>query len=280
MPFPANDPAQWLPLLPKLDSQAHKYSRGHCAVWSGCALRTGASRLAAMAALRAGAGLVTLAGERDALLVQAAHVTAIMLREAADVAELETFLDDTRVSAFVIGPAAGVDKRTADCVVAACGKHKNTVVDADGLTVFAGEAGALCAAVKANKAATVLTPHEGEFARLFPGLEGSREERALAAARLTGAITVLKGARTVIAHPGGRCVVNGNAPPDLATAGSGDVLAGIIGGLLAQGMEPFAAASASVYLHGVAGQLAGAHLIAEDLPPLLPAAFRSLYDGA
>jgi hydroxyethylthiazole kinase-like uncharacterized protein yjeF len=271
-----NTPNLWQHLLPQFTAHSHKYSRGHCVVWSGSVLRTGASRLAAMAALRSGAGLVTLIGERDALMVQAAHVTAIMLREISALHDFDELVMDDRIKSLVIGPAAGVEHRIRHFIVAGCRAGRNMVIDADGLSVFAGRLPELAEAAAQSAAATVLTPHEEEFKRLFPDISGSREQRALAAAALTGAVVVLKGAHTLIAHPDGRCVANTNAPPDLATAGSGDVLAGIIGGLLAQGMEGFVAACAAVFVHGLAGQRGGKGLIAEDLPHLLPVVFENL----
>lgn len=262
-----NDPELWQARLPVEEIDTHKYRRGACLVWSGPALATGASRLSALAALRSGAGIVRLAGPRDALMVHAAHVTSIMLAEASGPAGFGALLADRRIGAVVIGPAAGVGPGTRDVVAAAMRAGRATVLDADALASFAGSAEGLAALVAENAGGVVLTPHEGEFAALFgpSGPAGSKLERARAAARLTGAVIVLKGPDTVIAAPDGRAIVNGNAPPWLATAGSGDVLAGLVGGLLAQGMPPFEAASAGVWWHGAAGQDAGRGMIAEDL---------------
>ena len=260
-----NTPDLWRSALPLRRDEDHKYTRGACLVWSGPALSTGASRLAAEAALRVGAGLVTLAGAREALLVQAAHVTAIMLREIADDAGWRTLLADRRLQSVVIGPAAGVGETTRIAVLSALAAGPAIVLDADALTSFAGHPDALATAVSARPRPAVLTPHEGEFAALFGKTgDGPRETRALAAARTSGAIVVLKGHHSVIAAPDGRVVVNTNAPPTLATAGSGDVLTGLVAGLLAQGMPGFEAAAAGVWLHGAVGRLAGAHPIAED----------------
>lgn len=260
-----NTPYLWRTALPFRRNEDHKYTRGACIVWSGPALATGASRLAAEAALRIGAGLVTLAGARDALLVQAAHVTAIMLREIADDAGWRTLLADRRLRSVVIGPAASVGEATRIAVLSALAAGPAIVLDADALTSFAGHPDALGIAIQALPRPVVLTPHEGEFAALFGKAEETpREARALAAARASGAIVVLKGHRSVIAAPDGRVTVNTNAPPVLATAGSGDVLAGLVAGLLAQGMPGFEAAAAGVWLHGAVGRLAGAHPIAED----------------
>jgi hydroxyethylthiazole kinase-like uncharacterized protein yjeF len=241
---------------------ANKYSRGGVLVWSGPALQTGASRLAATAALRVGAGAVLLAGARDAMLVQAAHVTAVMLAEA-DAAGFARMLEGPKWRAACVGPGAGATARTA--AVAALGAGKALVLDADALTAFAGDVAHLGRLVGRFGRPVVLTPHAGEFQRLFPDPGGSRLEQARMAALATGAVVVLKGAESVIAAPDGQVAVNGNAPPWLATAGSGDVLAGLIAGLLAQGMDGFAAAAAGCWIHGAAGQRLGAGLIAEDL---------------
>lgn len=250
------------PVLPMPDVQAHKYSRGACLVWSGPALMTGAARLAATAALRVGAGAVWLAGARDAMLVQAAHVTAIMVREA-DAQAFGRFAADPKVRSVVVGPGAGPDAR---CVAgAALQSGKPCLLDADAVTSFAGKADALAALIRRHHRPVVLTPHEGEFARLFPDVHGSKLDRALIAAARSGATVVLKGPDTVVAAADGRASINVNGTPWLATAGSGDVLAGVAGGLLAQGMDDYDAACAAVWLHGAAGEAAGPWLTAEDL---------------
>lgn len=274
-PLWRNGPALWGASLPRPAATAHKYTRGHALVLSGGVSATGAARLAARGALRIGAGLVTLLSPREALAVNAVHLTAIMLRACDGVDDLDAALADPRVTALVMGPGAGVSPALRRLVEAAMRHRRALVLDADALTSYAGEAMRLAEAVaQAAPASVVLTPHEGEFARLFAGTaaeKGDRLSRALAAARLTGALVVLKGPDTIIAAPDGRAAINATGTPDLATAGSGDVLAGFAGGLLAQGMAGFEAACAAVWLHGRLGERLGAGLIAEDLPEALPA---------
>lgn len=273
----ANRPALWQEVLPVPDAHGHKYSRGHAMVFSGGALTTGAARLAARAALRTGAGLVTVAGPFEATAVLAAALEAVMVRRCDSAADVAAHLADRRISAGLIGPGAGVGEDTRARVRALLAAGCATVLDADALTSFAGAADRLAGHIKDVDRPVVLTPHDGEYGRLLymlertePGLAGAdRLVRARAAAAYLGACVVLKGADTVVAAPDGRAAIADNAPPWLATAGSGDVLAGIITGLLAQGMPTFEAASAAVWLHGEAGAAAGPGLIAEDLPDAL-----------
>jgi hydroxyethylthiazole kinase-like uncharacterized protein yjeF len=258
-----------------LDPQTHKYRRGHCVVVAGPASATGAARLAARGALRVGAGLVTVVGDANAVETLSASLTAIMVRQVDTPADLQAVLQDKRLNAVAIGPGNGIGKPTQDRVGIALSSGASVVLDADALSSFAGATDTL---FKQLHDRCVLTPHEGEFERLFPGLLNesvNRIEAARAAAKRAGAVVLLKGPDTVIAKPDGEATINTNAPPDLATAGAGDVLAGIIAGLMAQGMTAFDAARAGAFLHGVCGRIAGPGLIAEDLPERLPEALQS-----
>lgn len=265
-----NGPDLFVEVLPRLDPQTHKYRRGGAAVFSGGPASTGAARLAAIAAARAGAGAVTVLSPSSALLVNAAHLTSVMVRAVDDAAAVAAFLGEGKTSALVLGPGFGVGERTRTIVAAALDParkgSRGVVLDADALTSFAAGPAKLFALIGQGRAATLLTPHEGEFARLFPEVTGSKLDRARAAAARSGATVVLKGPDTVIAAPDGRAAINANAPPWLATAGSGDVLAGLIGGLLAQEMPAFEAACAAVWAHGEAGNRLDRSLIADDLP--------------
>ncbi len=258
--------------LPRRRVDDHKFSSGHCLVISGDALHTGAARLSALGAARIGAGLVTLGGARDALLVHAAHLTAIMLAECDRPDDLRPLLDRRKINAIVIGPAAGVSEDTRQLVLEALASEASIVLDADAISTFAQEPDALFAAIKARKNPNVvLTPHHGEFSRLFGEIAGCKLDRAQAAAKRSGAVVLYKGADTVIARPDGYVAINGSGSPNLATAGSGDVLAGMIGGLMAQGMNAFDGACAAAYIHGLAGRRYGKPgLIADDLPGILP----------
>jgi ADP-dependent NAD(P)H-hydrate dehydratase / NAD(P)H-hydrate epimerase len=267
-----NDPLWWLPEFPRPGLDGHKYRRGHALV-AGGAVMTGAARLAARAAQRLGAGLVTVAAPADAFPIYAAALTGVIVHPFDTIAEVRELLDDERRNAALIGPGAGLDRETRDRTLAILAAGKRTVLDADALTVFADEPQTLFAAIRSP---TVMTPHEGEFARLFERA-GDKPARARRAARLSGAVILLKGADTVVAAPDGRVAINATAPPDLATAGSGDVLAGMVLGLLAQGMEPFAAAAAAVWLHGDAARRIGPGLVAEDLVETLRAALAGLF---
>jgi ADP-dependent NAD(P)H-hydrate dehydratase / NAD(P)H-hydrate epimerase len=271
-----NGPEIWLARFPWPTPASHKHARGRLVVVSGEAWSTGAARLAARAGLRIGAGLVTVLSPPEALPVNAAHLEAIMLRGFETDLELEQAARD--VDAAVIGPAAGVGEPTLLNVLALARTGAALILDADAITVFRDDPEELFSLLDRDD---VLTPHEGEFERLFPGLLAASPERisaARTAAERAGAVVLLKGSDTVIAAPDGRCAVNGNGSPWLATAGSGDVLAGLIGGLVAQGMESFEAACAGAWIHAEAAELHGPGLISEDLPGLTPTVLRRLFD--
>lgn len=258
----ANEPPLWSAARPRLGEAGHKYHRGHAVVVSGGMTATGAARLAAMAALRAGAGLVTVASPAEALLVNACHLTTVMLERADGPDELGAMLKERRRNAVCLGMGLAPDGATRALAEIALASGAATVLDAGAVVAFAEDGAGLARAVRGRSA--VLTPHEGEFARVFPGA-GDKLSRARAAAEASGAVVVLKGADTVIAAPDGRAAINHNAPPSLATAGSGDVLGGVITAFLAQGVPPFEAAAMGVWLHGEAGRLAGTALVADDL---------------
>jgi hydroxyethylthiazole kinase-like uncharacterized protein yjeF len=273
-----NLPTLWQAALPYPRIDGHKYDRGHAVVVSGPMWRTGAARLAARGALRVGAGLVTVASPPDALAVNGAHLTAIMLARMDGPDGLSEMLADRRHNAVVLGPALGRGAETVALVEAALSAEAAAVLDADALTSFADDPDPLFGLIGGRRSPTVITPHEGEFGRLFPDLSDnpSKLDRAREAARRSGAVVVLKGPDTVVAGPDGRAAISDNAPPDLATAGAGDVLAGLVGGLLAQRMAPFEAAAAAAWMHGAAAGKHGRGLIAEDLPEALPRVFAEL----
>ncbi len=266
-----NDPALWLAKFPWPRIDSHKYARGHLLVYGG-RLSTGAARLGARAALRIGAGLVTVACHRSVMPIYAADTAAVMTRVADDPDGFAALLEDPRRNVVLIGPGAGVHDDTQLAVLSALGHGRCAVLDADALTAFADDPALLFASINSP---VVMTPHDGEFARLF-AVAGDKMTRARIAATRSGASMLLKGADTVIAAPRGAVAINANAPPELATAGAGDVLAGLIGGLLAQGMSPFDAACAAAWLHGECAAAIGPGLIADDLPEMLPSVLRRL----
>ncbi|MEH6721005.1 MAG: NAD(P)H-hydrate dehydratase [Aurantimonas endophytica] len=277
----ANEPVLWMKAFASPADAGHKYDRGHAVVFSGGPSQTGAARLSAQAALRAGAGLVTLFSPAAAMQVNASHLTAVMLKRCNNDADLVSLIDDARYNAFILGPGFGVGERARLFAAAILAKGRRLVLDADAISSFQETPDLLFATAK--EAASrhglaepllVLTPHEGEFKRLFPEITAesghSKLDRARNAAGRSGAIVVLKGRDTVIAAPDGRATINANGTPWLATAGTGDVLAGIVAAQLAQGMPSFEAACASVWMHGRAAELFGPGLISEDLPATLP----------
>ncbi|WP_422366698.1 NAD(P)H-hydrate dehydratase [Pelagibius sp.] len=264
-----NGPPLWGAAFPRRAAAAHKYQAGHALVLGGAEM-TGAGQLASRAALRMGAGLVSLACSPESLPIYALanpSVITLPLHKAGDFASA---LSDPRRNAVLLGPGNGVTEETRERAVLALRSGRNLVLDADALSVFEGQSDSLFALIAASPGQVVLTPHDGEFKRLFPGLAGDRLARARAAASQSGATLVLKGPDTVVAEPGGAASINGSAPPWLATAGTGDVLAGMIVGLLAQDMSPFLAASAAVWLHGQVAEGFGPGMISEDLPDALP----------
>ena len=279
-----NTPQLWHRYFPRPQLSGHKYDRGHAVVASGPSWSTGAARLAGRGALRAGAGLVTIASPREALSVNAATNLAIMVRPVDGADELTHFLADPRLNAFAIGPGFGVGDETCACVLAALAGERTVVLDADAITSFAREPQRLAVALKRRGEGgrtTILTPHEGEFSRFFGTLDertkvGTKLDRARLAAELTAAVVLLKGADTVVAAPDGRAAIASNAPAYLATAGAGDVLTGFALGLAAQGMPGFEAAAAATWLHGEAALSFGPGLVSEDLPECLPRVYQTL----
>ena len=261
-----NRPDLWLARLPWPRLDGHKYDRGHAVVASGPRARTGAARLAARAALRVGSGLVTVASPPSALAENAGQLTAVMVRQYRDAAGFARLIADARLNAVLLGPGNGVSQSTRDNVLASLAKGKATVLDADALTAFSRNRRTLFRAIRGP---CVMTPHEGEYRRLFDAT-GGKLQRVREAARESGAVVLLKGPDTVIAGPDGVAAINVNAPPELATAGTGDVLAGLCLGLLAQGMPGFEGAVAAAWLHGAAAAEVGPGLIAEDLSEVLP----------
>jgi hydroxyethylthiazole kinase-like uncharacterized protein yjeF len=279
-----NSPEVWIGAYPWPRIDGHKYKRGHAVVVSGPAHATGAARLAARAALRAGAGLVTVAAPKAALPVLSATLEAVMVHETQGAAGLKKFLADERLNAVLLGPGNGVGKATKAAVETAAKAKRALVLDADAISSFTRESGKLSKLLKMNRIQALVTPHYGEFSKLFGGdsaqvlAHESKIEKVRAAAKHLGAVVLLKGPDTVVASPDGRVTVSNNAPPWLATAGAGDVLGGIALGLIAQGMPVFEAASAAAWLHGEAANEAGFGMTAEDLEPALKPVLKRLYE--
>lgn len=278
----ANSSDLWRDAWPELGVNAHKYSRGHVAVFSGGPTATGAARLSAIGAARIGAGAVTMLSPENALAANAAHLTSVILREAGSAEEVLSFLTERKPAALVFGPGLGPHAKVGRFLIDLLPHLAETtlVVDADGLTSAAKQAADFLAATRATKAKLVMTPHEGEFGRLFAEIAAddtlSKLDKARKAAAKAAATIVYKGPDTVIASPDGRAVINENGTPLLATAGSGDVLSGLIAGLAAQHMPAFEAACAAVWIHAEAATRFGRGLIAEDLPGMVPAVLREL----
>lgn len=261
-----NGPELWLKAWPRRGAESHKYHFGHALILGG-GIMTGAARLAGRAALRVGAGLVTLLVPPEAVTICQLASASLIVRPAATAEAVKELLQDKRFNALLVGPGFGSGAATRTVVRLLLEAGRATVLDADALTSFGENPSELFGLLNDR---CVLTPHDGEFARLFPDLQGDRLTRARRAAERSGAVVLLKGADSVIAHPDGRATIVENAPPQLATAGTGDVLSGLITGLLAQGMSAFDAAAAGAWLLGEAGQEGGTGLISDDLPELLP----------
>ncbi len=273
-----NSPALWGGHFPWPRADSHKYSRGHCIVISGPADATGAARLAARAALRAGAGVVSVASPPEAALVNAINLTAVMVKIFDGPDQFAQMFTDSRINTVVIGPGTGLGEITRQMVETALASPAACVLDADALSSFKNAPHALFALLRPRD---ILTPHAGEFERLFPGLLAqcaTKLDAAIRAADQSGCTILLKGGDTVIASPDGRATITANAPPTLATAGSGDVLAGLIAGFLAQHVPGFEAAAMGAWLHGEAANHFGPGLIAEDLPEQLPEVLAQLQE--
>jgi hydroxyethylthiazole kinase-like uncharacterized protein yjeF len=279
-----NAPGLWRAHWPGHAVGVHKYARGAVAVAAGGLSGVGAPRLGARAALRIGAGLATIICRPEALAAHAARgPDALMQRAAADPAAFEAMLSAGKVGALLIGPALGLDDEARSWVAAALRSDRPCVFDADALTHIGAQRPAFTDLLQQRAGPAVLTPHEGEFQRLVADVAGfeperGKLERTRRAARLMGAVVVLKGPDTIIAAPDGRAAINNTGSPALATAGSGDVLGGVVAGLLAQKMPAFEAACAAVWLHGRAGEQFGPGLIADDLPEALPGVLAEIHD--
>lgn len=271
-----NSPVLWRSLFPFPDASSHKYSRG-AALIRGGALMTGASRLAARAAQRIGAGLVTLAAPSVALPIYAKALESVIVKPCDTLSDWNDLLGNPHTHAFLIGPGLGRDPKSKDEVLAVLSLKRPTVLDADALTVFSDDPKALFAALHAD---CVLTPHEGEFSRLFGSLDLEKTDRVFIAAKRAGCVVLLKGAETVVVSPEGEALVNRNAPPWLATAGSGDVLAGMILGLMAQKMPVLWASAAAAWIHGQVALTHGPGLIAEDIVEGIPLILKEILEAS
>ncbi|MGN7661408.1 MAG: NAD(P)H-hydrate dehydratase [Anaplasma sp.] len=258
-----NSPSLWRELIPIPDYKSHKYNRGYAVVCSVGMRSVGAVKLATLGALRIGAGAVAVACEDSEIALYAGSLTAVMYKT------YEEAFCDSRVTALLIGSGGDVlDQYLKEKVLAVLNLDKKCVLDAGAISVFQDDVDVLLSHISGRS--VVMTPHEGEFKRIFPGLSGSVVERAKSAAEMSGAIVVLKGHDTVIAAPDARVVVNNNAPSSLATVGSGDVLAGIITGLISTGMPEFFAACCGVWIHGECGKRHAFGLIADDIIQRIP----------
>ncbi len=272
-----NHPDLWRDMLPFPGPFDHKYHRGFLVIFGGSEM-SGAARLAARAARRSGLSLIRLAVPSAALSLYALD-PGVLTCPLDTPDQRQSLLAGKRHTGYLVGPGNGLSDQVRDHVLAVLKTGQPCVLDADALTVFADSPSELFAAIQKSCPACIMTPHEGEFSRLFGGVIDSRDgklSRARKAAQESGAVIVLKGSDTVIAAPDGRAVINANAPPWLATGGSGDVLAGLIGGLLAQSMPGFEAACAGVWIHGAVAHSHGIGMIAEDIPPGIPVVLRDI----
>lgn len=264
-----NDGEQWLSVFKKDEVQTHKFKRGYVVI-AGAEVMTGATRLAARAAQRAGAGYVVIASPEKASTLYRVSLSSVVVTGYRDTTGFSTILGDERATAFLIGPGMGYAFGAQERVLATLKLAKPTVLDADALSLFEGSSDLLFNKIRGS---CVMTPHEGEFAKLFPDVYSQnigKLEQARLAAKNSNAVIVFKGPDTIIASPDGRAFINSNAPSSLATAGSGDVLAGIVTSYLSQGNQPFEAAAAAVWLHGELGNQCGQGTIAEDLIDQIP----------
>lgn len=272
-----NTPQLWRHLIPEPSKNSHKFERGHIIILGGLQM-TGAARLASEAAMRMGAGLCTIVAPVTSACVYQASAAHILFESLEDHNSFTTHFEDQRRTAAIIGPGAGLESPDSlrNLVLESLSLKKPVILDADALTVFSDHAPDLFSALHSD---CILTPHEGEFTRLFPGLENTKAHRAIEAAKQSGAIIVLKGAETVIAAPDGKYVMNNHSSPYLATAGSGDVLAGMIGGLVAQKMQPLYAACAACWMHGDIAIKYGPGLVAPDIIQQIPNVFKAMVNG-
>jgi ADP-dependent NAD(P)H-hydrate dehydratase / NAD(P)H-hydrate epimerase len=264
----------WQDKLPSYKATDNKYTRGYCLIIGGD-VSVGAAKLAALSALRAGAGVVSIACQKQSFPIYASNTLSIMVKPVLDdIEEYLQLLSDERINTVVIGPGLGLSSKTKEIVLAALSYKKTCILDADALTAFANERLSLFAAINSS---VIMTPHAGEFNRLFPELQSLKKiEASKQASQISNATIVYKGHNTIIASPEGKILINDNAPPYLATAGSGDVLSGIIAGLVSQGMDLFYAASAAVWIHGQAANIFGKGLISEDLPNIIPVVLQNI----
>ncbi len=266
-----NGPSSWTDGFPWPRWNDNKYSRGHAIVVGGAEM-TGAARLAVQSAMRVGAGIVSIAVPAESTVIYRVSLPGAIVRPVGDTGRFRDIIEEPRVSACLVGPGNGVTVATREKALAVLRQKLPVVLDADAISVFEETRDLLFSSIKSP---CLMTPHDGEFERVFM-VGGHKVARVRQAAQLSGATVLLKGADTVIAAPDGRVAINDNAPPELATAGAGDVLAGFGVGLLARGLDPFDAGCISTWLHGAAARAFGPGLVAEDLPDALPSVLKEL----